>query len=203
MSEVNTPGWHRGDWMQTWTGRRFYPASPEAADVDIRDIAHSLGMLCRYAGHVDRFYSVAEHCVKMSQAIDPEHALEALLHDATEAYVVDVPRPLKVQLPDYQAIERKVQLAVWDAFGLPVVVVPIQTSSRVVERRDPVESAVVKMFDTRILLDERAALMSATREAWGVDSYEPLGVEIEGWHPARAGAEYLARFHELTDSVKL
>jgi hypothetical protein len=123
-ADTTDPGWHRGDWMQTFTGRKFYPTAPLADDIDIVDIAHALSHLCRYAGHVDRFYSVAEHCVKVSEWVeavtgDTGAALEALLHDATEAYVVDVPRPLKVQLPDYRRAEGRVQLAVWQRFGLP------------------------------------------------------------------------------------
>lgn len=57
----------RGDWMQTYTGRRFYPLDPRPDEIDPEDIAHALSLLCRYGGHVDRFYSVAEHCVLMSE----------------------------------------------------------------------------------------------------------------------------------------
>lgn len=178
-----TDSWHRGDWMQTYTGRRFYPLDPRGRDIEAVDIAHALSLLCRYAGHVDRFYSVAEHCVLVSQSVAPEHALAALLHDATEAYVVDVPRPLKLQLPDYQAIERKVWLAVIAHFELDVDL--------------PGE---VKEADTRILLDERNALMPRS-ERWFVDDeYKPLGVKIEGWLPAEAERRYLARLDELTGS---
>jgi 5'-deoxynucleotidase YfbR-like HD superfamily hydrolase len=182
--------WLRGDWMQTHTGRRFYPLDPRASEVDPEDIAHALSLLCRYGGHVDRFYSVAEHCVLMSQAVAPEHALAALLHDATEAYVVDVPRPLKINLPDYQQAEAGVELAVWERFGLPM-----RAGADRVFR--PEVSPLVKEADTRILLDERAALMAATVHAWGIDSLAPLDVEVEGWLPARAEQEYLNRLEEL------
>src|SRR5689334_2642685 len=110
--------WERGDWMQTFTGRRFYPLSPRPGEIDPADIAHALSLLCRYGGHVDRFYSVAEHCVLMSQAVAPEDALAALLHDATEAYVVDVPRPLKRQLAGYREIEEQVWFAIAYRFRL-------------------------------------------------------------------------------------
>lgn len=75
-----------GDWMQTYTGRAFWPMDPRPEEVDAEDIAAALSMLCRYGGHVRRFYSVAEHCLLMSEAVAPQHALWALLHDAT-AYV--------------------------------------------------------------------------------------------------------------------
>lgn len=189
MSMAGEPGWHRGDWMQTYTGRRFYPTAPAADDVDIIDIAHALGMLCRYAGHVDRFYSVAEHCVLMSRAVPRALALEALLHDATEAYTVDVPRPLKVQLPDYQAAEARVAIAIAEHFGHQRI-----EGGQIVEHPD------VKAADTRILLDERTALMAAYSPSnrWGVDSLTPLGVNVEGWMPAEAERRYLDRFFELT-----
>jgi len=192
MSMATNPGWHRGDWMQTFTGRKFYPMAPTAEDVDPVDIAHALSMLCRYAGHVDRFYSVAEHCVLLSgwardHGHDERVQLEMLLHDATEAYVVDVPRPLKVNLPDYQRAERGVELVIAERFGLPMV-----------DGRYGAPQ-IVKHADTRILLDERAALMAATVHAWGVDSLEPLGVVVEGWDPSIAEQHYLGRLAELTD----
>lgn len=174
--------WARGDWMQTFTGRRFYPLSPRAEDVDPVDIAHALSLLCRYGGHVDRFYSVAEHCVLMSEAVAPEHALWALLHDATEAYVVDVPRPLKRNLPGYKDIESVVMAAIVERFGLPSVFMP-----------DEVHNA-----DNRILLTERNALMSATRERWAQEDLGPLPVTVTGWLPVEAEHRYLDRLAELT-----
>ena len=173
--------WHRGDWMQTYSGLQFYPLDPRAADIDILDISHALSNLCRYAGHVERFYSVAEHCVLLSYAVDPSKALHALLHDATEAYVVDVPRPLKVSLPEYQAIEHEVWMQIARRFNIA-----------------PVLPHEVKDADTRILLDERRALMRRGTHRWAVDVMEPLGVQIEGWSPTKAKARYLRRFQELT-----
>lgn len=169
------------DWMQTFTGGRFTPLEPRAQDVRASDIAHALGMLCRYNGHVRRFYSVAEHCVLLSHAVAPEHALVALLHDATEAYVGDMIRPLKVDMPAYQEAEHRVWEAIAEHFGIPVDV-----------------PAEVKTADTRILLDERAALMNAPDE-WGIEHLEPLGVRIHAWAPATAAGEFLVRLHELRD----
>lgn len=172
--------WTRGDWMQTFTGRRFYPLDPRPDEIDPEDIAHALSLLCRYGGHVDRFYSVAEHCVLMSQAVPPEHALAALLHDATEAYVVDVPRPLKRQLSDYRDIEEQVWFAIAFRYGLDFTL-----------------PQSVKDADNRILLTERAALLSRAEPWHSLDDYTPLPVQIEGWAPVRAEARYLARLEEL------
>lgn len=178
-----TGEWARGDWMQTYTGRQFYPASPLPEEVDREDIAHALSLLCRYGGHVDRFYSVAEHCVLMSYAVPEADALAALLHDATEAYVVDVPRPLKRMLGAYRAMEQVVWLAIARHFGLP-----------------PDLPASVHEADDRICLTERDALMRRTRHAWHQDGrMEPLPVEITGWSPGDAERFYLDRLDELLD----
>lgn len=181
MPEQSSEQWARGDWMQTFTGARFYPMDPRPEDIDPADIAHALSLLCRYGGHLDRFYSVAEHCVLMSRAVPPEHALIALLHDATEAYVVDVPRPLKRYLPDYQAMEAAVWGAIVRRFGLPGLHLPFE----------------VKEADTRILLTERDALMSRTRYSWSQDGMTPLPVVIQEWSPLAAEATYLNRLEEL------
>jgi hypothetical protein len=168
--------------MQTYTGRRFYPLDPRPDEIDPVDIAHALSLLCRYGGHVDRFYSVAEHCLLMSRAVAPEAALAALLHDATEAYICDVPRPLKRQLVGYADIEQRVWIAIARRFGVGL--------------RLPIE---VTEADNRILLTERAALMPRA-ERWGIDDeFEPLPVRIVGDHPLNAERLYLDRLEELLE----
>lgn len=181
---MTTTSRHRGSWMQTYTGRRFYPLDPLPDEVDPADIAHALSLICRYGGHVDRFYSVAEHCVLLSQAVAPENALWALLHDATEAYVGDMVRPLKYHMPAYRQAEDQVADAIASRFGIDLTM-----------------PAEVREADSRILLDERAELMSATRHPWLQDtdgSTEPLGVVVAGWPPGWAEQRYLARLSELT-----
>lgn len=172
-----------GDWMQTYTGIAFFPLDPRVADIDPDDIAHALAMICRYGGHTRRFYTVAEHCVKMSQAVSPENALWALLHDATEAYVGDMIRPLKRQILQYRDIERNLMDHICARFDL-----------------DPTEPEEVYEADNRILLDERAALMVTPPPLpWHQDEakVEPLGVGIECWPPARAFHEYNNRLNHL------
>ena len=173
--------WRRGDWMQLFSGTAFYPADPRTTDIDATDIAHALSLLCRYGGHVSRFYSVAEHSVLMSEWVEPLYALEALLHDATEAYVVDVPRPLKRQLPEYQRIEAAVWQCIAYAYNLPLEL-----------------SAQTKEADERILLTERNALMPNTRYSWEQDGrLEPLPVAVMGWPPIEAERRFAARLAEL------
>ena len=177
--------WHRGAWMQTFTGRQFYPLDPRPEDIDPRDIAHALSLICRYGGHACDFYSVAEHCLLMSHVVPQEHALRALLHDAAEAYVGDMVRPLKHQLPAYCEAEDRVLERIGERFSLPV----------------PYISPEVKDADNRILLDERAALFGKAAAPWSVDGLVPLGVPISGLTPREAERMYLARLEELGVSL--
>lgn len=177
------PAADRGDWMQTYTGRAFYPLAPSVEDIDPLDIAHALSLICRYGGHVSRHYSVAEHCVLMSHAVAPEHALWALLHDATEAYVGDMIRPIKHAMPAYRQIEDSLMGVICYRFGLGW--------------NCPQE---VRDADLRILRDERDALMTAPPLPWVfIEDVPMLGVRIEGWSPMKAERRYLTRLAELTD----
>lgn len=183
LAELNAPSWQRGHWMQTFTGRQFYPLDPRPEDIDIVDIAHALSMQCRYNGHVHTFMSVAEHCVLVSQVVAPEFALWGLLHDATEAYVGDMIRPLKLHMPEYRAVEDRVMLAIAQRFGIAPTMPP-----------------EVKTADSRILLDERAALLGAPAGDWNVAG-EPYGIEIPAWDPQTAETQYLQRFMALTEEA--
>lgn len=169
----------RGEWMQTYTGRQFWPLDPDPAAIFIEDIAHSLSLTCRYAGHVRRFYSVAEHSVHLAMHADEPDRRWALLHDASEAYIVDVPRPLKPFLPGYREAEAAVMLAVCERFGLPLEM-----------------PAGVKDLDDRILVDERAALMAPCDVDWNLRG-PAVGALIDGWAPVEAEYAFLALFDLL------
>lgn len=109
--------------MNTYTGRKFDPMKITPADIDGRDIAHALSMMCRGNGHLRRFYSVAQHslnCAReaLARRFDRRTALACLLHDASEAYIADIIRPVKEHLPNYMEIESAVMEAVFTHFGL-------------------------------------------------------------------------------------
>lgn len=188
-------GWHQADriqddlppsnaWVQIHSGEPFYPLSPKPEDINIDDIAHALGMVCRYGGHCTRFYSVAEHSWLMSHTVAPEHALWALLHDAAEAYVGDMVRPLKHVMPEFMAAEDRIMEAITTKFNLPGQM-PDQ----------------VKEHDTRIVVDEREQIMAPSRLPWtALDGYAPLGVTIDGWPPVTATHMFKARFDQLTET---
>jgi uncharacterized protein len=176
----------KGNWLQTASGRRYYPLDPRSEDVDIGDIAHALGMQCRFGGHVQRFYSVAEHCVHVASLVPLEHGMCGLLHDATEAYIVDVPRPVKVELTNYKQIENLSWLAICRRFGL-----------------SPNMPACVKHADEAMLLVEQRELMQtvATEMLGAVGEIDVSHVNIYGWSPEQAAAQFMKAFHYYRERV--
>jgi hypothetical protein len=169
-------------WMQTYSGRPFWPLDPRPEDIHVCDIAHALAMQCRYGGHCVRFYSVAEHCVLLSRVAEPKYQLAALLHDAAEAYLVDVPRPLKAMLPDYSEAEDRILASVGAAFGV-----------------SPDEFDAVKAIDKAILGDEVAQNMAPSIKPWTYLG-APLGVSLHCWSPVEAEHEFLAAFNHLASA---
>ena len=171
-----------GDWMQTFTGRAFWPMDPRPEDVCIEDIAHALSMQCRYAGHCRVFFPVAQHSLLVARHLPPELRLWGLLHDSPEAYLVDVPRPVKPFLRGYREAEDRVMDAIVQAFGLR-------------PERMPDE---VKRVDTAILADEARQLMAPSPMPWHLPE-PPLGIKIGPMQPAEARDEFIRVFHELDD----
>ena len=108
----------RGAFIHTYSGKKFYALDPKSEDIDLSDIAHALSNLCRFGGHSPVFYSVAEHSVLVSEAVPVKDALWGLLHDASEAYLCDIPRPFKPYLSNYKELEERIQRTIGNAFGL-------------------------------------------------------------------------------------
>lgn len=110
------------DFIHTYTGKKFRPLTPDVEAIEIRDIAHALAMSARFGGMTRTFYSVAEHSVRVSLITPPKDALWGLLHDAAEAYLKDIPQPVKHQpaAEFYREAEATLQVAVAMRFGLPV-----------------------------------------------------------------------------------
>ena len=110
-----------GDYITTFTGKHFYPMSPDPMAICIEDIAHALSLICRGNGHVHKFWSVAEHCIccaKEAEArgLSARVILACLLHDASECYMSDVPTPFKNELPEYQEQEEHLLSMVYEKF---------------------------------------------------------------------------------------
>jgi len=168
-------------WIQTYTGKAFFPLNPETEDIDIIDIAWALSMQCRYAGHCKRFYSVAEHSVLISRAVPTEDRLIGLLHDASEAYLVDIPRPIKWALGGYAGYEATLMNAIAIRFDLRNVT-----------------TEAVKDADSRILHNERAALMPGGDRDWDIPG-EPLPyTNVVGLSQSDAFELFVAEFRYLT-----
>lgn len=107
----------------TYTNTLFYPLDPRAEEIHIEDIAHALSQMCRANGHFKKFHSVAQHCINCASEAQARHLSErvqlaCLLHDASEAYISDITRPVKCYLAEYRKIERKLQQAIYAKFGL-------------------------------------------------------------------------------------
>lgn len=108
----------KGTWMLTATGKAFWPLDPRPEELCIYDIARSLSLQCRFAGHLSEFYSVAQHSIYVSQVCSPQNRMWGLLHDASEAYCQDLIRPVKAHLDSYKAIEERIQRCIAERFNL-------------------------------------------------------------------------------------
>lgn len=175
----------RGNWIQTYLGNKFYPLDPRPEDFETEDIAHALGMICRYGGHVAEFYSVAEHCIIMSYLVPKEYALTALMHDAAEAYIQDLPRPIKRMLPEYSVMEDVILLALAQQF--PII---LEGGGELPD--------IVNELDAKMLVTERNKLMPFTRHRWEQDDLEVVDFPINKFSPLEAKNQYLLRLRELT-----
>lgn len=169
--------------MQTFTGRIFFPHCPDERQLNLLDISHHLSMICRFTGAVRRFYSVAEHSVHVSLVVPPEHAFTALLHDATEAYINDLSRPLKQHLSTYQAFEREIWRAIAQRYDLPAIM-----------------PSCIKDADTAVLVAEMNKLMPGPKPNDGGLWYPdraPAQVKIRALSPDRARYLFWHRLAEL------
>lgn len=111
------------DFIITYSKQKFSPLKAKAEEIDIIDIAHALSLMCRANGHIRHFYSVAQHCLNCSleakaRGLSEDIRLACLLHDASEAYISDITRPVKRSLPQYVEIEEVLQSLIYSRFGL-------------------------------------------------------------------------------------
>ena len=175
------------DFIGTYSNKEFHFLNPSPEEVEIGDIANALSNLCRYSGHVSNFYSVAEHCVIMadwvlSKGLEPETALCALMHDASEAYLVDIPRPIKPYLEGYLEMEEKIQEVIFTKYGVPIM------------------CDVVTWLDTNIVRDEASVLFNII-PAW-VAYYEEVGIVVHNWTPNEARLHFSVMFDRLNSMIK-
>ncbi len=166
----------------TYSGRHLDFRNPDPAGIAIGDIAVALSRACRFSGQCRKTYSVAQHSVLVSLNVPAEHALEALLHDATEAWLGDVSTPLKALLPEYVRIEKNLDRVVRRKFGLP------EKMSGPVHRADRV-----------LLATEKRDLMPEDPDEWPVlVGVSPLPGTILPWTENSAREIFLERWARLT-----
>lgn len=164
------------------SGVYFDFLDPARTRLRVTDIAHALSHLCRFSGHVRKFYSVAEHSVLCSMIVPPEYALEALLHDAVEAVLGDVAAPLKMLLPDYQRLEHRIETVLRAQLGQP-----------------PAKSKTVKAADLAMLAMEKVHVMGCN-DQWGMlNGVGPADITPIFLPPEQARLMFLSRYNQLVD----
>ena len=177
-------------WIETHSGKKMYFLEPTAAMIDIDDIAHSLSLQCRFSGHTSRFYSVAEHSVNVAIELADEGLevqLQGLLHDASEAYLLDVPSPVKQFLTGYKSMEERLMRAICSKFGVNFPM-----------------SMMVKEADHVMLKCEARNLLPSKGASW-LDQFPTIWESyrhIEGLEPKDAKFSFLEWFDYLTTEIK-
>ena len=171
-------------WIETYKGHKFYFLEPEKSNIDIRDIAHSLAYTCRFGGHTNKFYSVAEHSVLVSYlALDP---LAGLMHDASEAYIADIASPIKDYLVNYREMEYNIMSAIHKQFGITVT-----------------DEEDIKDCDAVQLKTEATYLLPSKGLAWK-DQYPTKrkhGIRPYCFTPEEAEKAFLQRYDEVRNDV--
>ncbi|MGG1263768.1 hypothetical protein [Brevibacillus laterosporus] len=176
---------HTGSFMTTFTGVKFYPNDPRKEDFNLEDIAHALSHENRANGHTTVPFSVAQHCVMVSEILqqlgyNTRTQLIGLMHDGSEGYIKDLPSPLKELLPEYRTIEGKVQNLIYEWAGLGEVTEEDYAPVHWVDKAMyPIEARDF-MPQTSIPVDPRLE-----------------DVVIIPWEPKKARVEFIKRFHEL------
>ena len=188
----------RGDWIQTSSGVAFHPQDPRVEDVHLIDIAHSLSHQCRFAGHVPIFYSVADHSVRVADYVytlahgQPHRdrcliALVGLLHDASEAYVQDIVRPIKhmPEMAGYRDLEDKVARVIFKKFDLDFWLL---------------DHDWIKLADNTLCATEKRDLIPTSPKAWA-PMPDPLPEVVVPRTSAKSKSLFLQRFEDYQRGI--
>jgi 5'-deoxynucleotidase YfbR-like HD superfamily hydrolase len=178
----------RRSFLRTYSGRNVYPLDIAPEDVDIEDIAHSLAHQCRFSGHTKFMYSVAQHSILVSHRLmhlhnNHELALSGLLHDAPEAYLVDMPTPVKKLMPAYGVAEDKLAVAVIAKFILEY----------------PLSDSRIQWVDMELLATEARDLMGNPQDWASLRDLKPLDEPIHKWSSRLAKKTFIQSFNILME----
>jgi 5'-deoxynucleotidase YfbR-like HD superfamily hydrolase len=161
-------------------GGHFDYEAPERSRYGIEDIARGLCKMPRFSGQTNRTYTVAQHCVLVSKLVPEEHALEGLLHDGAEAFMADLPSPLKRMLPGYVELEKRAEADMCKRFKMKFPFHPC-----------------IKEADIRVFLAERRDMQPCVTEVC-YEGYEPYPNKIIAWDSHMSYIYFMRRFKELT-----
>ncbi len=165
-------------YVSTYLGNRFYPATPRIEDVHIEDIAHGLAFQCRFNGQTRSFYSVAQHSLFVAALVPTRLKLAALLHDASEAYLGDMVKPLKALFPEFSKLEESVTGLIGERFGVTGFDAP-----------------AIKRADLIALATEKRDLMPHSSEPWAaLAGVTAVPARIVPMGPQEAKAAFLEHF---------
>lgn len=183
------------EYIRTASGRKLYPFSPREEDISVEDITIGLSHTCRYGGQTPRYYSVAEHCVRVCEVLDRfasgSFLFEGLLHDASEAYLGDIQRPIKKWLDEYKEVERIVTSEVERKLGLE----SSEQATSIVHWADNLvmHAEFVSFFGEETHVEDFGTFPS--------DRVKALAGEWElGWSPEKARSEFMDHFERLQGS---
>lgn len=189
----------KGNFVGTYKGNEFWPLDPRVEEVDVIDIAHSLSQICRFNGHTLHFWSIAQHSLLVEQVIkeylnwdSPLTRLYGLLHDASEAYISDICRPVKKYLQDYLEIEGKIERAILEYF-------------QIADKLTSKDMELVIKADNIVLALEGRKLMKS-RDYWNISQlwkpeYEPLLKYIDSSNISDVEQRFIEKCKALTNEL--
>ncbi len=189
--------------IETFSGGYVNTEYPTPESIVLEDVAHALSQVCRFGGHTQKFYSVAEHAVLVSRRMEElgfsrEECLAGMHHDDSEAYLGDIPRPLKVHLGErYRALSDRMDRAIIAGLALPFPFEALHTS----DIKDADNWAL--FVEARSLLRSRGMNWESSFEDWDIDARSEAEAEKDPpyWHggqdPTTAEGEFLSRHYEL------
>ncbi len=192
--------------VETFSGRYVDTARPKPDTIHLPDIAHALANTCRYGGHCDPFYSVAEHAVFVSKRLERKGyprwmQLAGLHHDDAEAYLGDIPRPLKLHLgAHYQRLSDRMDTAIVD--GLKLWDSGVRTPTFHFSEIKDADNWSLFVEARHLLPSKGINWTGSSLEEWGIDPGTTRIVTPDYWlgglSPGRAKAAFITRHHELT-----